>query len=251
MRLRVIIVDDERIARRRLRRLLEREADFEIVAEAGDGVSAVKAVHKYAPDLILLDVQMPGMNGFEVIDALGVEQAPATVFITAYDQHAIRAFESHALDYLLKPVSPERFAKMLARARERFASPWSKPQALLDLIAERKAATARAARLVVRIGDRTVFIAPEEVDWVEAAGNYALLHLGKQTHILRQTMSTLEAELLAWSFLRVSRSAILNLRRVQELRYVAPGEHVAILNDGQRVTITRSMREVEDRLRRA
>lgn len=249
---RTIIVDDERIARTRLRRLLEKEHGIEIVAECADGTAAVEAVRAHAPDLLLLDVQMPGLDGFGVLEALGSERAPAVVFITAFDQHAIRAFDEHALDYLLKPVSPERFAKMLARVRERLAAKphgHSVPGPLRDFLAAQKGA--RPTRLLVRSGERTVFVSPEEIDWVEAAGNYAVLHLGRQTHILRETMSALEAQLPAESFFRASRSAILNLRHVRELQSVAPGEHVAILHDNTRVTITRPLREVEERLRRA
>jgi two-component system LytT family response regulator len=247
--LRVMIVDDERIARTRLRRLLESEADVEIVAECADGASAVEAVREHAPDLLFLDVQMPGMDGFEVLDALGREHAPPVVFVTAFDQHAVRAFETHALDYVLKPASAERLAKTLARVRERLAQSAAAPQPLLDLLAERMAAASQARRLVVRSGPRTTFVSPEEIDWVEAAGNYVVLHLGKQTHILRETMSALETKLPTSMFLRVSRSAILNLRRVKELQSVAPGEHAAILLDGQRVAITRTLREVEERVR--
>jgi two-component system, LytTR family, response regulator len=247
--LRAIIVDDERMARTRLRRLLEDENDVEIVAECADGVTAVEAVRKHAPDLLLLDVQMPGMDGFEVLDALGPERAPAVVFVTAFDQHAVRAFETHALDYVLKPASPERLAKTLARVREQLKQSSATPQSLLDLLAERVSAAPQTRRLAVRSGQRTTFVSPDEIDWVEAAGNYVVLHLGKQTHILRETMSALETELPATIFLRVSRSAILNLCRVKELQSVSPGEHVAILIDGQRVTITRALREVEERLR--
>lgn len=246
MKLRALIVDDERIARTRLRRLLEKEGDLEIVAECANGAAAVAAVREHAPDLLLLDVQMPGMDGFGVLDALGAERAPAVVFVTAYDEHAIRAFEEHALDYLLKPVSPTRFAKMLDRVRERLAGARGAPPSLVELLAARQTA---APRLLVRSGASTIFVSPDEIDWIEAAGNYAVLHLGNQTHILRETMAALEAQLGPSHFLRVSRSAILNLRRVKELQSISAGEHVAILTNAQRVTITRSLREVEERLR--
>ena len=248
MKLRAIIVDDERMARTRLRRMLEKEADVEIAAECEDGPAAVSAVQDHQPDLMLLDIQMPGMDGFEVLDALGPERTPEVVFVTAYDEHAIRAFEEHALDYLMKPVSPERFAKMLARVRERHMHAQRGQESLLELMAQRKA-EARGSRLVVRSGERTTFVSPEEIDWVEAAGNYAILHLGRQTHILRETMNALESQLPGEIFCRVSRSAILNLRRVKELQSLSPGDHVAILAEGQRVAISRSLREVEERLK--
>ena len=252
--MKVILVDDEPLARERLRRLLSAERDVEIVAECTDGPSAVEAVRAHAADLLLLDVQMPGMDGFETLRALGPDQLPEVVFVTGFDQHAVRAFEARALDYLLKPTSRARLADSLARVREKLAARRpapALPQALLDLLAEREAA-ARAApvrRLAVRTGERVVFVAVEDVDWVEAAGNYVILHVGKATHILRETMGSLEEQLSGEAFLRVSRSAILNLRRLRELQSVAPGEHIAILVDGQRVPMTRSLREVEERLR--
>ena len=245
MKLRAIIVDDERMARARLRRMLEKDPDVEITAECEDGLAAVNAVRAEAPDLILLDIQMPGMDGFGVLEALGPERTPEVVFVTAYDEHAIRAFEEHALDYLMKPVSPERFTKMLARVRERRTQAHRGQESLFELLAQRKG----GMRLMVKNGERTTFISPEEIDWVEAAGNYAILHLGKRTHILRETMSALESQLAGEMFCRVSRSAILNLRRVTELQSLSAGEHVAILTDGQRIGISRSLREVEERLK--
>jgi two-component system LytT family response regulator len=247
MKLRVITVDDERMARTRLRRMLDKDPEVEIVAECENGPEAIQAVRTHSPDLMLLDIHMPEMDGFEVLDALGPERTPDVVFVTAYDEYAIRAFEEHALDYLMKPVSPERFAKMLARVRERLSRSQRGQDSLFELLAQRKAEP--HTRLMVRSGERTTFVSPEEIDWVEAAGNYAILHIGKRTHILRETMNALESQLPGDIFCRVSRSAILNLRRVGELQLVAPGEHVAILNDGQRVGISRSLREVEERLR--
>ncbi len=251
--MKIIIVDDEPLARERLRRLLSGQPDVEVCALCGDGPSAVEAVRRHAPDLLLLDVQMPGMDGFETLQALGSACLPAVVFVTGFDQHAVRAFEARALDYLLKPTSRERLAEALARVREKLAAQDASPrlpQALLDLLAERTAAP-RARRLAVRTGERTVFIAAADVDWVEAAGNYAILHVGKSTHIIRETMGSLEEQLPTKTFLRVSRSAILNLGRVRELQSIAPGEHVAILLDNQRVPMTRSLREIEERLRSA
>jgi two-component system LytT family response regulator len=252
MKLRVIIVDDESLARDRLRRLLSGDSEIEIVAECADGSAAVESIRAQNPDLVFLDVQMPGMDGFDVLHALGTSNLPGVVFVTAFDQHAVRAFEAHALDYLLKPTTRARLAKTLARARERqTAHPGPKvPKELLDFLAEQKSsASGVARRIAVRTGERTFFVVTDEIDWIEAAGNYVVLHTGKTTHILRETMSGLEAQLSGGPFLRVSRSAILNLRRVKEIQAVAPGEHVAILADGQRVAITRSLREVEERLR--
>lgn len=235
---RAILVDDERIARNRLRRMLEKEPDVEIVAECQDGAAALEAVLTHAPDLLFLDIQMPGQDGFAVLEALGADRQPEVIFVTAFDEHAVRAFEACALDYILKPASPERLHKALARARERLAKG---PAPLI-------AAPAGAPRFTVRSGGRLSFVAPEEIDWVEAAGNYAILHVGPHNHMIRETMSRLEEQLAGPHFLRLSRSAIANLRRVKEL-YVSPaGEHMAILLDGQRITLTRPWREVAERL---
>ncbi len=218
-----------------------------MVAECENGPAAVSAVRAESPDLMLLDIQMPEMDGFEVLDALGPERTPEVVFVTAYDEYAIRAFDEHALDYLMKPVSPERFSKMLARVRERRTHSHRGQESLFEMLAQHKAEA--RTRLMVRSGERTTFVSPEEIDWVEAAGNYAILHLGKRTHILRETMNALESQLPGDIFCRVSRSAILNLKRVGELQLLSPGEHVAILTDGQRISISRSLREVEERLK--
>ena len=252
--MKIVIVDDELLARERLRQLLSGEADVQIVAECADGHAAVEAVRQYAPDLLLLDVQMPGMDGFETLRSLDPKHLPAVVFVTGFDQHAVHAFETRAVDYLLKPTTRARLRESLARVREKLASkeaPAALPQALLDLLAERERSTApsRTRRLVVRTGERVMFIGTEDVDWVEAAGNYAILHVGSTTHIVRETMGSLEEQLCREAFMRVSRSAILNLRRVKELQSVAPGDHLAILSGGQRVPMTRSIREVEERLR--
>ena len=216
--------------------------------------AAVEAVRAHTPDLLLLDVQMPGMDGFETLRALDADRLPEVVFVTGFDQHAVRAFEARALDYLLKPTTRARLIKSLNRVREKLAATSATPalsQALLDLLAERAAlaSTPRVRRLAFRTGERVVFVAVEDVERVEAAGNYAILHVGRVTHILRETMGSLEGQLAGETFLRVSRSTILNLRRVQELQSVAPGENVAVLTDGQRVPMTRSLREVEERLR--
>jgi two-component system LytT family response regulator len=248
-KLRVIIVDDEPLARAGMKRLLSGERDVEVLAECADGEAAVKAVRELHPDLLLLDIKMPEMDGFDVLRALG-DQVPAVVFVTAFDEHAVKAFEARALDYLLKPTTRARLREALSRARERCAAGTPAiPPGLLDLLAEREEAVGRLRRIAVRNGERVTFVRTDDVDWIEAAGNYVVLHVGKDTHILRETMSTLEQQLPANAFMRVSRSAIINLRRVQELQAVAPGENICVLKDGQRVSMTRTLREVEEKLR--
>jgi two-component system, LytTR family, response regulator len=255
-RIRTILVDDERVGRARLRRLLEKESDIEVVSECADGPSAVRAVQEHHPDLLFLDMRMPGMDGFDVLDALGPEQNRiAVIFVTAYDKHAVRAFEACALDYLLKPASPERLAKAVARARARIQSERDlTPAGSLQVALEASPTHARSAavtaphRFAVRSAGRISFVAPDEIDWIEAAGNYAILHTGAANHMIRETMSALEAQLPDTAFLRVSRSAIVNLQRVKELRATTGAEHEAILTTGARVPITRSWREVADRL---
>ncbi len=229
--IRALLADDERPARARLRRLLKPDADVEIVAESHDGPSTVAAVREHAPDLLFLDINMPGLDGFGVLDALGADaHPPAVVFVTAYDQHAIRAFEACALDYLLKPTSTERLQQSLARARQILASP-PRPNA----------AASGPNQFVVRSGNRVRFVSPVEIDWVEAAGNYAILHAGQHNHMIRETMAALEARLAPVGFARVSRSAIVNLHRVRDLN---TSGRTARLLDGQEIGVTRSTREL-------
>ncbi len=242
LKISTILVDDERIGRSRLRRLLEKEPDLEIVAEYADGGAALEAMRETRPDLLFLDINMPVLDGFDVLEALGPEQQPpAVVFVTAYDEHAVRAFEACALDYVLKPASPERLAKTLERVRQRLSNRAAEPS-------PSSAPPPPPPRFTVRSGSRMSFVAPEEIDWVEAAGNYAILHVGGHNHMVRETMAGLEEQLAPLEFLRVSRSGIVNLRRVKELHSPAGGEPAALLHDGQRVPITRPVREVAERL---
>jgi two-component system LytT family response regulator len=236
--IRAIIVDDERLARQRLRRFLSRDAQLEIVAECTDGMAALEAVRQHKPDLLLLDVEMPHGDGFEVVAALSSEPLPVIVFVTAYDRHAVRAFEACALDYLLKPTSAERVGTMLARVRVYLQN--TKTSAVVEK-------TAGPKHFTVRSGQRTSVIGLNEIDWIEADGNYAILHVGGQNHLLRETMATLEKK-LPRQFARVSRSAIVQLTRVKQFRSVK-GRHSAVLRQGCEVPITRSIREVESQLR--
>lgn len=241
MKLRALIVDDERIARQRLRRLLTKEHEVEVVAEGENGAAAVELVCRYSPDVVFLDIQMPGMNGFEVVEFIQPIAQPVIVFVTAYDRHAVHAFETCAVDYLLKPFAPARLRKTIERVRHYLRSSSS------ATVADPAALT--ASRYSVRSGQRTAFIAPEEIDWIEADGNYAVLHVGSKNHLLRETMSNLESQLPVTEFMRVSRSAILRLERVEEIQTTGARHHFAILQNGQRIPLTRSIREVEGRLR--
>jgi two-component system, LytTR family, response regulator len=239
MKIRAAIVDDEPLARERLRTLLDE--DVEIVCECADGVSAVEAIREKKPDAVFLDIRMPGMDGFEVLDALGSDPLPRVVFLTAYDEHAVRAFEAKALDYLLKPVSRARLHESVSRIRERMAASVD-PAELRQWIAGRT----MDRRLAVRDGQAVTFVKLGDVEWIESAGNYAVVHTtGGTTLILRETMQALEDELPLAAFRRVSRRAIVNLARVVEIRPGPPGPNSAVLVSGAEVALTRPVREVE------
>ena len=252
--LRILIVDDEPLAREGIRLLLESEPDVEVVGEACDGPEAVSAIEKLHPDLVFLDVQMPGMTGLEVLSRVEVERMPEVVFCTAYDQYALQAFEHHALDYLLKPFDDERFHGALERARSRIRDRGADNlgRRMLALLAEygsdgapaapRKAGSPFADRLAVKTGGRTYFLRTEEIDWIEAADYYVKLHVGGKEHLLRESMNRLEKELDPQRFLRVHRSSIVNLDRVKEL-HGRGNDHAVVLHDGTRLTLSRSRRE--------
>lgn len=235
---RVLIVDDEPLARVSVRTLLAREADIAIVGECADGASAVDLIRAERPDLVFLDVQMPGLDGFGVIREIGPERMPVTVFVTAFDTFAVRAFEARALDYLVKPFSDERFAATLARAREHRVT-----QQLSQLLADRVAAGAYTTHLLVPTGARTVVVPVDTVDWIGADDYYAVLHVGPRTHLLRQTLTTLSAELDPKRFVRVHRSAIINLRFIRALEKTRDGGTAVVLADGATVPVSRNGRE--------
>ena len=251
MKIKTAIVDDETLGRERLRLLLAREADIEITGEFASGPEAVAGLSHAMPDLLFLDVQMPEMNGFEVLRSLGRENLPVVIFVTAYETHAVAAFEARALDYLLKPVKPSRFKQAIEQACERVATRRSGDisRRLLNLLDGRPPEPARLTRFSVKGNDRTIFIRAADVDFIEAAGNYVILHCGKETHILRETMSALEAQLSPDQFIRVSRASIVNIDRLKELQPMAQGEYTAMLRDGKRLTVTRGIRELEKRLK--
>jgi two-component system LytT family response regulator len=219
---RALIVDDEALARERVRTLLEASEGVTIVGECSGGREAVDAIIEQRPDLVLLDVQMPDLNGFEVLDAVAPEWLPAVIFVTAYDEYALKAFDVHAIDYLLKPIEPERFRTALARATKRD---------LLSLLDERP-----IDRLVIRTRSKVSFLKPSEIDWIEADGKHAVLHAGRDTHVVRHTLTRLERRLTSHGFVRVHRSAIVNVDRIKELEPWFHGEYVVILKDGTKLT---------------
>lgn len=251
MKLRVVIVDDEELARERVRSLLARAEDVEVVAECASGPEAIEVIAREKPDLVFLDIQMPEMDGFEVLQALG-DELPAVIFVTAFDRYAVRAFEVHALDYLLKPFKPARLEAALERARKtlRDGDAGETARRILSLLEERRAeAPTYVTRLAVRQGDRIRFIKVADVDWIEASGNYVVIHAGGEHPTLRETLGALEARLSPKRFFRVSRSALVNLERVLEVRPVGRDEHVVVLKSGVRVPLTRGVRELQERLR--
>jgi two-component system, LytTR family, response regulator len=245
MKIKTVIVDDEPLARERLRRWLREEPDVEVVAECGDGRQAVEVLREARPDLLFLDVQMPELDGFGVLEALGEAAPPAVIFVTAYDQFAVRAFEVHAVDYLLKPFDRDRFQAALGRAvsRLRTPQPGESPQPLAGLLAEVRAPETPATRLAVKTEGRVLLIKTADVDWVEAADNYVVLHVGPHTHMLRETMTSIEARLDPARFLRISRSVIVNIEQVKELQPLFHGEHLVLLRDGTKLTLSRSHRD--------
>jgi len=243
--IRALIVDDEPLARQRLRRLLQDEPDVEIVGECADGGEAVAAIRADKPDLVFLDVQMPVLDGFGVLEAIGLEYLPAIVFVTAYDRYALRAFEYNALDYLLKPFDRDRFRKALERARAHLgrAPDSEEAQQLLGAVDEFKSQGKGLERLIIKSAGRVFFLRAEEIDWIEAAGNYVRLHVGKETHLLRDTMSSLEARLDPKRFLRIHRSTMVNIERIQEMQPLFHGDYVVILRDGTQLNLSRGYRQ--------
>jgi two-component system LytT family response regulator len=251
MNLRVVIVDDEPLARERVRTFLADEPDVEIVAECGDGAEAVNRVEELRPDVLFLDVQMPRLNGFEVLEALAPDAMPAVVFTTAHDDHAIRAFEVSAVDYLLKPFKQPRLRKALERARLQLRKNQNAPAnpQLTDLLSKWR--ESGGPRVLVKSPDRILFLKAEEIDHIEACGNYVVLHSGKDKHIVRETMTAMESRLNSSGFMRINRSVILNLSRIKELQPLAAGEYVVILKTGARLNMTCSLRDLQARMNEA
>ena len=245
MPIRVLLSDDEALARERLRSLLEEEPDIEIVAECGDGKSAIATIKREKPDLVFLDIQMPETDGFGVVSALGAENMPLTIFVTAYDRYAMKAFEVHALDYLLKPVGRNGSRKRWINARKQLQHPSEAmfQRRVLALLGDLDSRQNAPQRIVIKADGEIVCLKPGEIDWAESAGNYVCLHVAGNTHILRETITSLETRLGHRQFLRVHRSTLVNVDRIKTLRPSLYGDYAILLRDGTKLTLSRGFRE--------
>jgi two-component system LytT family response regulator len=249
MKTRTLIVDDELLARERMRQLLLPEPAIEIIGECSNGREAVGAIQDQRPDLIFLDVQMPELDGFGVLQAIGAGLRPVIVFVTAHDKFALRAFEFHAVDYLLKPFDRTRFQAALHRALDqvKHRQGGALDQRLSNLLAELKSPPKSLERLAVKSSGRVVLVRVDDIDWIEAADNYVELHVGKQSHLLREKLSVLETQLAPEKFVRISRSTIVNVDRLKELQSLFRGAYTVILQDGTRLTLSRNYRDKLER----
>jgi two-component system LytT family response regulator len=246
MNIRALIVDDEAPARKRIKRLLNNEPDISVIAQCGTGREAINVIQNTSPELLFLDVQMPEIDGFEVVQSIPQERMPVIIFVTAYDEHALRAFDVHALDYLLKPFKQARFKEAVARARTRLRHQDDGGcPGLTALIQKLRAEQNYLNRFIVKSSNRVVLVSASEVDWIESAANYALLHAGDKTHVVRETMHALETKLSPKIFQRISRSVIVNLERVKELQPMGKGQYVIILTNGKQLTMSRGIRDLE------
>lgn len=255
MRIRTIIADDEELARRGLRALSQRYKELELVCECRNGREAVEAIHRHRPDLVFLDVQMPGKTGFDVISAIADGQRPHVVFVTAYDKFALRAFEVHALDYLLKPVNEERFDAAVERVREAMSHAtdsamiqrFSQAAAELQVAASPFLATAMD-RLPIKANGRIIILRLSEIDWIEADGDYVSIHARGKSWLMRETVAAMELRLALSGFVRIHRSTLVNAEQVKELRPRDKGEYTVVLNDGTELKLTRNYRASVERL---
>jgi len=256
--MRVMIVDDEQIARDRLRRLLGLEKGVQIVAECGTGAEAIAVATAQSPDLLFLDVRMPEVDGFAVVDALPADCTPLVVFVTAFDEHATRAFDVEAVDYVLKPIDPERLHAAVERARTHLsrAAMAERHERLRQLFVDTESsfpakdhsASARPSeptleRILIKDGGRMFFVNVSDVDWFEAYGNYVRVHVGAETHIIRDAIGAVERSLPANRFARIHRSAIVNLDRIKEMQQWSSGDYIVVLTTGTRLRLSRSYRD--------
>jgi len=250
--IRTLIVDDEPLARQRIALLLKAEPDIQLLGECASGAEALAVIQRDSPDLLFLDVQMPEMDGFALLSEIPPAQLPTVIFVTAFDQHALKAFEVQALDYLLKPFTTGRFRETVQRARDRLAaSPKddSLAKAIMALAGRSPDGSNYLTRLAVKTPGRIIFIKTAQISCIESAGNYVAAVVGKETHIVRDTINALEGKLDPEQFLRISRSAIVNLDGIKELQPNAQGQHTVVLHNGKQLTMTRGLREVEKALK--
>ncbi|HZZ37576.1 MAG TPA: LytTR family DNA-binding domain-containing protein [Acidobacteriaceae bacterium] len=250
MTLRALVVDDEPLARRALLRLLRTEPDVQVIGQCGDGEAAVEAIRRNRPDLVFLDVQMPEMDGFHVVEAVGVEQMPVTIFVTAFDRYALRAFDANAVDYLLKPFAAERLRRALARARDRCVGKLDQEAArrLFSLLDRTRFQTDYAQRLTVSTRGRILFVEVADIDWIEAEGNYARLHVSRRIYDVRETLQSLMEKLDPRDFVRIHRSTIVNRSRIREVQPWFRGSHIVVLESGEELRMSRYQREAVEQL---
>jgi two-component system, LytTR family, response regulator len=243
--IRVVIVDDEPPGRMLVRKMLLRSSEFEIVGECENGYEAISRIREARPDLVFLDVQMPEVDGFGVIEALKTERLPHIIFVTAYDQYAVRAFDVHALDYLLKPFDQERFAEALERAKRQMLGDDSGDvnNRILALLAEGRAPAAHLDRLIIKTEGRVFFLKTDEVEWIEAEGNYVALHAGKNKYLFREAISTLAERLDPRKFQRIQRSTIVNIECIRELQPWFRGDYKVVLRDGTELKLSHRYRD--------
>lgn len=244
--IRAIIVDDEPLAREKVRLFSQHEPDIEIIDTCSDGNEALSSFQKVHPDLIFLDIQMPEMNGFEFLERISPGPFPGIIFITAYDEYALKAFEFHALDYLLKPYDRERFKRAVEHSRRSLRSAVKNDDSdeqIKALLTSLKQPSSVLERLIVKSGGRVIFIRIEEIDWLEAAGNYVKLHTGNESHLVRETMNNLEQQLPPQKFIRVHRSTIVNIEKIKELQPYFNGEYKVILHNNAHVILSRGFKD--------
>ena len=238
--IRALVVDDEPLAREIIREMIRRDAEIEIIGECGNGMDAVAMIEAERPDMVFLDIQMPEMDGFAVIEAVGAQDMPVVIFVTAYDQYAVNAFKVHALDYILKPFDWERFADALLRAKSQIRRESDLSDKLDALLRQMRKKHDFVERLIIKTNGRVIFLRTEEIDWIEAEGNYVRLHVGKDSYLQRDTIGGMEAKLDPTQFPRIHRSAIVNIDRVQELRPWFQGDYCVILRNGKELPLSRN-----------
>lgn len=241
--IKILIIDDEQPARRKMRSFLKEQAGIELVIEAENGIEAVEKIQQYKPDLVLLDIQMPGMSGFEVIETIGVENMPTVIFVTAYDQYALDAFEVQAIDYLLKPYDQDRFQKSFTRALQQIELKNNNTTILKNLLNEIKSGKKHLDRIMVNIGHRFLYVKVNSIIYISAEEKYVNLHTEKEIYLIRETMNNLEQQLDPTKFKRIHRSYIVNIDFIKEMQSWSHGDYVVILKNDTKLTLSRRFRE--------